>query len=576
MKSLKAKLIVVYSVALICFISFLLFYSSRHIHKEFTIFLKNELHQSIEYINIYCLSFHKPINKQFFTYEIVTALTNLSRKSSLRITIIQKDGIVLYDSDANTELMENHLYRPEILEAQRNGTGMAMRFSNTVGSDMLYVASYYNYYYIRTAKSMATINTLIESITRNIIMFGLFILGISISVTAIFATSFTKPIKNSLQFIHAFFNGNLNARILNYKDDEMGYLQKSMNQLADNIQQRINELTNEKNKLFLIIESIHDPIALIDEDKKIVIYNKAFAHCFEYPESLIGKFYFTVIRHSELNAKIYVAFSQKLKISFEETIGGNHFQIFIYPFAEPASGILLLMHDVTEQKRIQQLKSDLVGNLSHELKTPISIIRGYLETIKDNICDQKTAEQFIENALINVERQNAIINDMLKLNQLETSSYITNESVNLKKIISLCVEMLMPKIQKKNLSIAMHIESLPQDIQGNAFLAEEIFFNIIDNAINYNNLGGSITIENTITPSAITISIADTGIGISQDEISRIFERFYRIDKSRSRETGGTGLGLSIVKHAALLLGWTVEVTSSIKGSTFSIIIPKS
>lgn len=576
MKSLKAKLIVVYSVALACFISFLLFYSSRHIHKEFPIFLKDELHQSIEYINTYCTSFHKPINKHFFNQEIVTALTNLSRKSSFRITIIQNDGTVLYDSDANPESMENHLYRPEILEAQKSGTGMATRFSNTVGADMLYVASYYNYYFIRTAKSMATINTLIESITRNIVMAGLFILVISIGVTAIFTTAFTKPIKDSLQFINAFFNGNLNARILNYKDDEMGYLQKSMNQLADNIQQRINELTNEKNKLFLIIESIHDPIALIDEDKKIVIFNKAFSNCFEYPENMTGKFYFTVIRHSELNAKMYVAFSQKQKISFEETIGGKNFQIFIYPFAEPATGILLLMHDVTEQKRIQQLKSDLVGNLSHELKTPISIIRGYLETIKDNICDQKTAEQFIENALINVERQNAIINDMLKLNQLETASYITSESVNLKQIISQCVELLMPKIQKKNLAIAMDIESLPQSIQGNAFLAEEIFFNIIDNAINYNNTGGSITIESKVTPAAITVSVADTGIGIPHDEINRIFERFYRVDKSRSRETGGTGLGLSIVKHAALLLGWTIEVASSSKGSVFSILIPLS
>lgn len=573
-QSLKSKLIIVYSVALILFISFLLLYIHRHIQNEFRSFLKVELQQNIEYINTYLLSFHKPVNKVFFNNEIATALKNVAQKSSLRITIIYNDGTIIFDSDANPDIMENHLYRPEILEARKKGTGMSVRYSTTMNADMLYVASYYNYYYIRAAKSLNTINALIESITKNILAVGIVVLVISIIVTALFATAFTKPIKDSLQFIHKFFNGDLEARILNYKDDEMGYLQKAMNQLADNIQQRINELTNEKNKLFMIIESIHDPIALIDEDKKIAIHNKAFAHCFEYPESITNKYYFTVIRHSELNAKIHVAFSQKQRISFEETIAGNHFQIFIYPFAEPATGILLLMHDVTEQKRIQQLKSDLVGNLSHELKTPISIIRGYLETIKDNICDQKTAEQFIESALANVERQNAIINDMLKLNELETSSYITSESIILKKIIKQCVELLMPKIQKKNLAIVMDIESLPENILGNAFLAEEIFFNIIDNAINYNNEHGSITITGTTNPQSLTIHITDTGIGIPHDEINRIFERFYRVDKSRSRETGGTGLGLSIVKHAALILGWTIGVTSSSNGSTFSITIP--
>ncbi|MCX8123877.1 MAG: ATP-binding protein [Spirochaetes bacterium] len=573
-KSLRSKLIIVYSIALIFFISFLLFYIHKHIQNEFTSFLRDELKQNIEYIHTYCQSFHRPINKNFFNYEIVTALKNVAQKSSLRITIIQHDGTVLFDTDANPELMENHSYRPEILEARKNGTGMSIRFSNTIGADMLYVASFYDSYYIRTAKSLTNINTLIESLTKNILFTGIIVLIISIAVTAIFANMFTKPIKESVQFINKFFNGDLTARILNYNDDEMGYLQKSMNLLADNIQQRINELTNEKNKLFMIIESIHDPIALIDEDKKIAIYNKAFANCFEYPENITNKYYFTVIRHSELNAKIHIAFSQKQRISFEETIAGNHFQIFIYPFTEPAKGILLLMHDVTEQKRIQQLKSDLVGNLSHELKTPISIIRGYLETIKDNICDQKTAEQFIESALTNVERQNAIINDMLKLNQLETSSYPVTESINLKKIINQCVELLMPKIQKKNLAIVMDIESLPQKVLGNAFLAEEIFFNLIDNAINYNNEKGSITITATKNSQSLSIHITDTGIGIPHDEIPRIFERFYRVDKSRSRETGGTGLGLSIVKHAALILGWTVGVTSSSNGSTFTITIP--
>ncbi len=573
-KRLKTKLIVVYSVALVCFISFLLIYSSSHIHKEFTVFLKNELQQSNDYINTYCLSFHKPINKQFFSYEIVTVLKNLSHKSSMHITIIQSDGTVLFDSDADFQMMENHSYRPEILQATKKGVGTAIRFSQTMKADMLYVAEYFDGYYISSAKSLDTVNALISSITKNILVAGIIILVLSIGVTFINSSTFTKPITESLQFINNFFDGDLNARIYNYKDDELGLLQKAMNRLADSIQQRINELSGEKNKLFMIIESIHDPIALIDENKKLSVYNGAFAHCFDLSNELVNKYYYTLIRHSDLNAKIHVSLLQKQKIIFEETINNKNFQIFIYPFQDPSSGVLLVMHDVTEQKRIQQLKSDLVGNLSHELKTPISIIRGYLETIKDNICDHQTTQQFLEHALLNVERQNAIINDMLKLNQLETSTYYLNETINVKDCISRCIDLLMPKIQKKNLTIAMELDSLPEKITGNDFLAEEIFFNIIDNAINYNNEGGSIAITASANTNALIIRIADTGIGIPPDEIPRIFERFYRVDKSRSRETGGTGLGLSIVKHAALILGWKIDVSSSMNGSTFSVSIP--
>ncbi len=575
MKRLKTKLVVVYTVALVIFISFLLMYINHHIHSAFITFQEAELQHNIENIHIYLRSYHKPFNYVLFQNpDVVASLKNVSYKSSLRITIIKDDGTVYFDSFANPDLMENHLYRPEILQARTKGVGSAIRYSKTVKSDMLYVAKYFDNYYIRAAKSLGAINTLIGAITKNILIVGFGVLVLTIAANYIFATIFTKPIAESLQFIDQFFNGDLNARILNYKDDEIGYLQNSMNRLADNIQARINELTAQKNKLFMIIESIHDPIALIDDSKKITVYNKAFIELFQFPETVTNTYYFSIIRHSQLNAKIHVALSQRQNFSFEETIGNNHFQIFIYPFPQPDSGILLLMHDVTEQKRIQKLKSDLVGNLSHELKTPISIIRGYLETIKDISLDEKTASQFIDNALINLERQNAIINDMLKLNELETTAYAVTEYIDIKTIITRCIELLNPKIQRKNLAIVMDIDAIPETIAGNAFLTEEIFFNIIDNAINYNNPNGTITIKSAVDTATISISIADTGVGIPQDEIPRIFERFYRVDKSRSRDTGGTGLGLSIVKHAAQILGWNVSVTSSMNGTVFAITIP--
>lgn len=575
MKKFKTKLIFVYSVLIIIVVISLLVLVNGHAKRAIISFMKNELKYNTTYVHSYLISFHQPINQSFFeNKEISTTLKHMAEKTETRITIIRENGEVIYDSEKTHEKLENHLYRPEIIAAKNSGFGTAVRFSTTVQSDMLYVAAKFEEYYVRTAKPLLLVNNLISSITRNVIISGIIVLILSIAVNLFFATSFTRPINESIRFVDRFFSGDLNARILNYKDDEIGYLQASINKLAEAIQKRIQDLTGEKDKLAMIIESIRDPLALFDRYGKVSVHNSAFGKV-AGAEDIVGKSYFSIIRNSELNSKIHYAFTRKDEVVFEETIKGKNYQIFILPFRkEKGEGILLLMQDVTEQKRIQQLKSELVGNLSHELKTPISIIRGYLETIKDVVDDRKMVEQFIEKAIANLERQNSIINDMLKLNRLETTHHGKNEYVNIKNIIGQCLDLLGPKIQKKNISLSFNLDACSEPVLANSFLAEEIFFNIIDNAINYNKQGGSIDITARHADKTVCVSIVDTGIGIPDDEIDRIFERFYRVDKSRSRETGGTGLGLAIVKHAAILLGWDIDVKSSSSGSEFTIKIP--
>ncbi len=575
MKKFKTKLISLYSVLIVLIVFSLLVLVNGVVKNAIIAFLTNELKSNAVYVNSYLLSFHRPVSLSLFTErEIDNTLKFLSKKSETRITVIGDDGVVMYDSARPRESMENHLYRPEVIEAKKNETGTSSRLSTTLQSEMLYVATNFGRYYVRTAKPLELVNRLIGAITKNVIVSGLVVLVISIVVNLYFATSFTIPINESIHFIDRFFSGDLNARILNYKDDEIGYLQASINKLAEVIQKRIQDLSAEKDKLATIIESIRDPLVLFDRYGKIAVYNSAFGRVVDSEREIVGKSYFSVIRNSELNSKIHYAFTRKDEVVFEEVVKGKNYQVYILPFRkEQDEGILLLMQDVTEQKRIQQLKSELVGNLSHELKTPISIIRGYLETIKDVVDDRKTVEQFIEKAITNLERQNAIINDMLKLNKLETTIHGKNEHVSIKSIISQCIDLLGPKIQKKNISLTLDLDICAEPILANSFLAEEIFFNIIDNAINYNKFGGEIDIAARRMGSSVTVAVKDSGIGIPDDEIDRIFERFYRVDKSRSRETGGTGLGLAIVKHAAILLGWEIDVKSSISGSIFTVII---
>ena len=234
-------------------------------------------------------------------------------------------------------------------------------------------------------------------------------------------------------------------------------------------------------------------------------------------------------------------------------------------------GILIVIHDITEKKKMDQLKTDLVGNLSHELKTPIAIIKGYLETIETNMDDIDMCAGFISKALSNVDRQDSIINDMLKLNRLETMTDISTEKINIKEIIDNCVEILGGKLNSRDITIECDIDIPERDVIGNRFLAEEIFFNIIVNAINYSNPEGRIKITAEQGDNKTIVSISDSGIGIPEESICRIFERFYRVDKSRSRATGGTGLGLSIVKHAVEILKWGIDVSSSSDGTIFFI-----
>jgi two-component system phosphate regulon sensor histidine kinase PhoR len=344
--------------------------------------------------------------------------------------------------------------------------------------------------------------------------------------------------------------------------------------MADTIVEKIGVLVFEQNKLKTILESIGDGIVVIDESKRILVANRSFRQFFDIGCPVEGRLYFEVIRSRSLNAKIEENLSTGEESGFEERlINGRICEVNISPIRERETlqGILVVLRDVTEKKRIEQIKTDLVGNMSHELKTPITIMKGYLETIRDNMENSRLCADFVDRAIENADRQNAIINDILKLNIIETSSQFSEEDVNLFDIIKGCVEMLNPKALKRNITVGTDMDALNGTIRGNRFLAEEIFFNLIDNAINYNRESGSIFIGAERKGSSTVITVSDTGIGIPADSIDRVFERFYRVDKSRSRATGGTGLGLSIVKHAAELLGWSVSVASRDEGSVFTL-----
>ncbi len=533
------------------------------------------MNEKIEFINLFLKD--KPgLYKGRIDSKFSGTIKELSGIIKMRITIVDYNGKVIADSDHDPLQMDNHRYRLEINESIKNKKGESIRHSDTLNLNMLYLARDTGKYIIRLAKPLKEIDNRINRLKADIIYFGLFALLIAIIFTTYISQRITRPIRETREFAESFSDGDYSKRILNFSDDEIGILQKSLNRMADRIVSEIDKLILEQNKLKITIESTSDGIAVIDNNKRVLIANKAFLSLLEINSNVINKVYFEVIRGSSFNKRIQTALSNSKNAHYQEKLHtGRYCDVFIIPIKEEQSlqGILIVLHDITEKKKIDQLKTELVGNLSHELKTPIAILKGYIETIQSNLDDTGLCTDFLKKAVVNIDRQDSIINDMLKLNRLETLTEIPVEKISLKEIISNCVDILSAKAKAKEIEIKQNIEMPDEKADGNKLLAEEIFFNIIINAINYTNPGGTIKIESQNETGRTVISITDSGIGIPEDSIDRIFERFYRVDKSRSRATGGTGLGLSIVKHAADILNWDIKVKSGTKGTTFYIYV---
>ncbi len=505
-------------------------------------------------------------------------VADLAKIVKLRITVVRKDGTVIADSDVSKiEQLENHQYRREIIDALGSGAGYSTRYSNTLKTDMLYYAVYKNNMIIRLAKPLHEVDRSLSKLRWMVFNVSLFAVLFSVLIIIIISIKITKPLNEAMSFASDFAAGNYKRRILNYSNDEIGKLQMGLNTMADTIVRTLDEHVLEHRKLEATIDNISDGIAMIDSDRHIVIYNNSFLAMLGITSEIGDKQYFEIIRSSTLNSRINSAMKSLERDIFEiETPGGRIFEAVINPITEERviRGMLVVLHDISEKRKIEKIKSDLVSNVSHELKTPIAIIRGYLETIKSNYGNREMTMNFIDRAIENVDRQNALIQDIIKLNMIESAKDFEKGRVNIKVVIEGCLDLLAPKLAKRGITLVNDLsENIDYNITANHFLVEEIFFNIIDNGINYNSDRGKLSVSASDMNGLLLIKISDTGVGIPVEFRDRIFERFYRVDRSRSRATGGTGLGLSIVKHAAMVLSWDVSVESDTDGSEFTVTV---
>lgn len=526
-------------------------------------------------------------------------------KTGARITIIDSSGRVLGDSDEPSSLMENHSNRPELIEAGANGIGSSIRFSKTLQRDLFYLAISVTKdsekRFLRMSMPLHDIDAAVQKIKIQILTASFASLLIVFLIGLFQTGRLVKTIEEITAFSQAVTSGNFKKRLFPKGKDELAELTRNVGTMSQELQRRLQQVEEEKYMIETILMNMSDGLMLTDPKGMILLSNSAVKNLFGIESGIEGKTVMETLRKAELVDLIDRVVEMKETISREIEVTYPK-ELFLmvtgapYSMKGELSGAVLAFHDITRLRQLEEIRKDFVANVSHEIKTPITAIRGFAETLLEGALeDKENAHKFLETIKNHSERLNSLVSDLLTLSGIELGDIkIEKETVDLGNVIDTVFETLKEKAKTKGLYLRKEISTGPQEVKADRNRLIQILLNLVDNAIKFTEKGGiTIRVRNAefgmrnkgvskeIPKSeiailqSIEISVEDTGIGIPKKHLSRLGERFYRVDNARSRELGGTGLGLAIVKHLVKAHGWEMEIESVPgKGTTVKIIIP--
>jgi two-component system phosphate regulon sensor histidine kinase PhoR len=523
---------------------------------------------------------------------IQNSVLELSRQIEARITVVDSEGDVLGDSEEDPANMENHKNRPEIKIAFDNQIGQSIRFSNTIKIDMMYIAvplvkKGEIWGVVRLALPLTEIKEKLSDIYKIVIVSLLMGGLISLALGALVGRSFSSPLSEMGSFAQKIVQGDFRHKIKVKSKDEIGQLAENLNAMSEQLEKKIEAIIEDKNRMQAILSSMREGVIVIDKNENIVLFNSSLATMLELrSKKYIGKPFWEIISNNEVNSILEKAIKKKNSFSVQVSIlqlsETRNIQIQTAPITDNKGrllGLVGVFHDVTELKKFEKARSEFIANVSHELKTPITSIIGFVETLRDGaINDLKKRDEFLNIIHSHSQRLNNLVNDILSLSRIEFREIEMNPvPISLKEILDNAKALYNDKIKSKKQSLRMHIPSELPPAFSDPEMIIQVFSNLIDNAVKFTPDRGKITVKAREKDDFIQIDVSDTGIGIEEEHLPRIFERFYRVDKARSREMGGTGLGLAIVKHIVHANKGKVSVKSeSGKGSTFSVFLPKA
>ncbi|MGG0284851.1 ATP-binding protein [Peribacillus butanolivorans] len=508
------------------------------------------------------------------------------------LTILSESGEILYDSTSSNELHKNHanILRKIILE---KGLKQEEGYEVIEGESDLH-------YYWKTVEKDGEIEGFvvhsneieaIHQVNKQMWQILIICLGVALIIILMLASKitsyYTRPIEEATMAAIELAKGNYRTRTFEQHSDETGMLTTSLNILARNLQETETAREMNQDRLETLVENIGSGVLLIDSKGYTTLINREFKKSFGVNSAtFLFQVFYSVIKDKEVISIIEEIFRTektiKRQVKIPLAIERKHFEIYGAPIIgthDEWKGILLIFHDITELKRLEQMRKDFVANVSHELRTPITSIKGFSETLLDGaLKDEKTLKHFLSIILKESDRLQELIQELLNLSKMEQQEFVLKTGdVDITNVLGDIQEMLIGKLKEKEVSLEIKASSEPVFIEGESDRIKRVFINLITNALTYTPNGGWVTVNVTENEQTVDIVVQDSGIGIEEKELPRIFERFYRIDKARSRDSGGTGIGLAIVKHIIEVHKGKIKVESTPgSGTTFTVTLNKS
>jgi two-component system, OmpR family, phosphate regulon sensor histidine kinase PhoR len=578
-RSIYWKLTVPLILLVLLALGFLGFYMINTTRSSQISHLKSQLVNEAKLVaNISTSSFADPVQQA----NLDTIAKTISGEISTRITFIAKDGTVLGDSDQDPATMENHLTRPEVAAALATGEGQTTRYSATLHENMMYVAVLVKNQgqllgIARVALPLTTVESSVNAEVTTILS-GIAIAALLFIVAAALITRMiTRPVRQITKAAESIASGNLEQIIPTRTYDEIGRLGHAFNDMSQHLKTTMASIVEGRSNLAAVLTNLTDGVLMTDSEERIILANPAAERLFNFKEkNTTGHTLIETVHDYEIADLVKKCLSTNHEQTLQLESAGRFLRVIAVPIAPDRSlATLVLFQDLTELRNLQTMRRELIGNISHDLRTPIAGIKAMVETLKDSaLNDKEAAANFLTRIDDEVDRLTQMVTELTELSHIETGrAELRRTPTNINLLVEEVVAQMNPLAANRPVTIFTDLKSNPPIIKVDRDRIRQTLINLIHNAIKFNKPGGKIIISTVYDTESITVSVSDSGTGISQEDLPHIFERFYKADKARSR--GGSGLGLAIAKHTIQAHGGTISVKSEEgKGSIFSFNLP--